>query len=326
LAVAKQASSAGARPDAVALAQRLTARLCISGDYGQAVRLWRALASDAAQAGEAVAAARAKYHLAVVLAGSHDAADEVSELLAGCQPVLKSAGDLDTAALACCLQGRQASADQRHAAAIRLARDAMSLATGMPRAGLVQCAALSVLGLTLARLGACATAITHCRRARSAALSMNEPVYEAHATMALAQVLIMSGDSDRAADVCLEGMNLAREYGSAVDAARFGLALGRARQFSADYKAAVRALAPAADVFQTVGLVLDELTARGMLAACAWSAGEKATAAAQSDLVGQLLARHGRSDTRQPTAVADYVCALARSGPLPGRPHRLITS
>jgi hypothetical protein len=121
-------------------------------------------------------------------------------------------------------------------------------------------------------------------------------------------------------------MNLAREYGSAVDAARFGLALGRARQFSANYEAAVRALAPAADVFQTAGLVLDELTARGMLAACGWSAGDKATAAAQSDLVGQLLARHGRSDTRQPTAVADYVCALARSGPLPGRPHRLITS
>lgn len=326
LAAAEQASSAGAREDAVALAERMTAKLCLSGDYGQAIRVWRALASDAALAGDEVAAARARFHLAVVLAGSHDATDEVSELLEGCQPVLESAGDLDNAAFACCLQGRQASADQRHAAAIRLARYAMSLVTGTPRAGLVQCAALSVLGLTLARLGACASAMTHCRRARSAARSMNEPVYEAHATMALAQVLIMSGDGDRATDMCVEGMSLAREYGSAVDAARFGLALGRARQCSADYDAAVRALAPAAEVFQTAGLVLDELTARGMLAACGWSAGDKATAAAQSELVGQLLARHGNSDTHPRTAVADYVCALAGSGPLAGRPHRLIAS
>jgi DNA-binding SARP family transcriptional activator len=324
LAAAEQASSAGAREDAVALAQRLTARLCIRGDYGQAIRLWRALATDAAPAEEDGAAARAKYHLAATLAGSHDAADEVSELLAGCAPILESSGDLSTAALAYCLRGRQASADQRHAAAIRLARYAMSLVTGMPHAGLVQCTALSVVGLTLARLGACGTAIAHCQRARSVARGMNERVYEAHATMALAQVLIMSGDNDRAADVCLEGMSLAREYGSAVDVARFGIALGRARQCSGDYEAAVRALAPAAHVFQTAGLVLDELTARGMLAACGWSAGDKETAAAQSALVGQLLARHGSSDTRRRTAVADDVRALAGSGPLPSRHHRLI--
>ncbi|HEY7324785.1 MAG TPA: AfsR/SARP family transcriptional regulator, partial [Streptosporangiaceae bacterium] len=321
VAAAEQASSAGAREHAVALAQRLTARLCIRGDYGQAIRLWRVLATDAAQAGEDVATARAKYHLAVVLAGSHDAADEVSELLADCRPILESTGDLGTAALACCLQGRQASAHQRYAAAIRLARHAMSLVTCTPRAGLVQCAALSVLGITLARLGACATAIPHCQQARSAARSMNEPVYEAHATMTLAQVLIISGDSDRAADVCLDGLSLAHAYGSAVDAARFGLALGRARQCGADYEAAVRALAPAVDVFQTAGLVLDELTARGMLAACGWSAGDKATAAAQSGLVGQLLARHGHRDTQQHMAAADYVCELAGSVPLPGRPH-----
>jgi tetratricopeptide (TPR) repeat protein len=314
LAAAEQASSAGAREDAVALAQRLTARLCIRGDYGEAIRLWRALATDAAHAEDDGPAARAKYHLAAALAGSHDAADEVSGLLASCVPILESSGDLSTAALAYCLQGRQASADQRHAAAIRLARYAMSLVTGMPRAGLVQCAALSVLALTLARLGACGTAIPHCQQAQSVARGMNERVYEAYATMALAQVLIMSGDYDRAADVCLEGMSLAREYGSAVDVARFGLALGRARQCGGAYEAAVRALAPAAHVFQAAGLVLDELTARGMLAACGCSAGDEETAAAQSDLIGQLLARHGSIDTRRRSAVTDDVRALAGLG------------
>ena len=326
LAAAEQASTAGAREDASALAQRVTARLCLSGGYGQAIRLWRALARDAAQARDEVTAARANYHLAAVLAGSHDAADEAAELLADCLPVLESSGNLEAAALGCCLQARQASADQRHGAAIRLARRAMSLVAGLPRAGLVQCAALSVLGLTLARIGACAGALRHCQQAQSAARSLGEPVYEAHATMTLAQVLIMSGDSDRATDVCLGGISLTREYGSPVDAARFGLVLGRARQCCTDYEAAIRALAPAADVFQKAGLVLDELTARSMLAACGWSAGDKATGAAQSELVSQLLARHGSRDAQRRSSVADYACALAGSAPAAGLPHRLIAS
>jgi DNA-binding SARP family transcriptional activator len=41
LAAAEQASSAGAGQDAVELAQRMSARLCIRGDYGRAIRLWR---------------------------------------------------------------------------------------------------------------------------------------------------------------------------------------------------------------------------------------------------------------------------------------------
>lgn len=326
LAAAQDASSAGARADALALAQRVTASLCMSGGYGQAIRLWRAIATDAAQARDEVATARAKYHLAAVLAGSHDAADEAAELLPDCLPILESSGDLNTAALACCLQGRHASADQRHGAAIRLARYAMSLVTGLPRAGLIDCAAQSLLGLTLARIGACASAVGHCQQARSAARSLGEPVYQAHASMALAQVLITSGDSDGAAAVCLEGMGLARGYGSPVDVARFGLALGRARQCSADYDAAMRALAPVVEVFHTAGLVLDELTARSMLAACGWSAGDKATAAAQSDLVKELLTRHGSNDVRRNAAVSDYVCALAEPGSVPEPLHRLIAS
>lgn len=326
LAAAEQASSAGASEDAVTLAERVTARLCITGDYGQAVRLWRALAEDAAQARDQVATGRATYHLAVVLAGSHDAPEEASELLAGCVPVLESSGDVEIAAHAWCLEARLASADQRHGAAIRLARYAMRLVTDLPRGGLVQCVALSVLGLTLARIGSCASAVRHCQQARSTARSMGEPVYEAHAAMTLAQALIISGDADRAADVCVDGLSLAREYGSPVDAARFGLTLGRARQCHADYEAAARALAPAAEVFQTAGLVLDELTARSMLAACGRSAGDKAAAAVQSDLVGQLLARHGSGDPRRRTAVADYVCALAGSGLASGQLRNLNAS
>jgi DNA-binding SARP family transcriptional activator len=313
LAAAEQASSAGAREDAIALAQRVTARLCIGGGYSQAIRLWRALVSDAVGAGDEVAAAKASYYLAVALAGSHDGADAAAELLRSCLPVLESAGDLEAAALGCCLQGRHASADQRHGAAMRLARSAMSLAAGLPSAGLVQCAALSLRGLTLARIGACASAVRHCDQARSAARSLGEPVYEAHADTSLAQVLILGGETERAADVCLEGISLAREYGSLIDVARFGVVLGRARQLSADNGAAVRALAPAVSVFQQAGLVVDELTARSMLAACSRSAGDEASAAAQSELVDQLIARHGSNDARSRTATADLACALAAS-------------
>lgn len=324
MAAAEQASSAGARQDAVALARPVTARLCVSGGYREAICLWRALASDAAHARDEVATARANYYLAVVLAGSHDAPDEAAELLAGCLPVLGADGERDTVALGFCLQGRLASADQRHGAAIRLARHAMSLVTGLPHAGLVQCLAQSVLGLTLARIGACASAVRHCRQARSAARSTGEPVYEAYATMTLAQVLILSGDTDRAADMCLEGIRLARGYGSAVDAARFELVLGRARQCSADYKEAVRILEPAANVFQQARLVLDELTARSMLAACGWSAGEETTAAGQSELVSHLLTRQAGSDAAARPSAVDSVCGLAAVPPVPGRPHRLI--
>jgi DNA-binding SARP family transcriptional activator len=326
LAAAKQASSAGAREDAVALGQRVTARLCLTGDYRQAIRLWQTLASDAARTGDQVATARVNYNLAVVLAGSHDGADEAAGILASCLPVLESAADLDTAALACCLQGRLASASQRHGAAIRLARDAMGLATGLPRAGLVHCVALPVLGLTLARMGACAGAVRPCQQARSAARGLGEPVYEAHATMALAQVLILTGDGDRAAGVCQEGIKLARGYGSTVEIARFRLALGRAHQCSGDNESAVRALEPVPSVFHQAGLVVDELTARGMLAACALSAGDETTVAAQAELVGELLARCGRGDARGRGATADYVCALAAPTPVPvpGQARRLM--
>jgi len=326
LAMAELASSAGARPDAVAIAERLTTRLCGTGGYGQAIRLWRSLASDAARAGDDVTAARANYNLAVVLAGSHDGVDAAGVTLRHCLPALESAGDLEAAALGRCLQGRLASVQHRHAAAIRLARSAMTLVTGLPCAALTECVALSVLGLTLARIGMCATAVRHCQQARSDARRLGEPAYEADATMALAQVLILGGDPGRAAGICLEGIGLAREYGSAVDVARFGLALGRARQCSGDYDAAVRDLEPAADVFQQAGLVLDELTARRMLAACGRSTGDEAAAAGQTELISDLLTRHGASDVRSRAAAAEYVCALAVRAPVSGRPHRLIAS
>jgi DNA-binding SARP family transcriptional activator len=326
LTAAELASSAGAGQDAVVLAQRISARLCIHGDYGQAIHLWRALAADAADAADEGTAAAAKYNLAVVLAGSHDAADEAAELLAGCLPVLENSGDLNTAALGRCLQGRLASADRRHGAAIRLARHAMSLAAGLPGEGLVQCVALSVLGVTLARIGACARAVRHCEQARSAARSRGEPVYDAHAAMTLAQALILSGDSDQAADVCREGISLASGYGSAVDVARFRLVLGRARQCSADNEAAVCALEPAASTFQLAGLVLDELTARSLLAACCLSVGDKEAAGAQSELVSRLLTRQGGSDALSSPAIADLACTLAAPAPVAGWSHRLLAS
>jgi tetratricopeptide (TPR) repeat protein len=268
----------------------------------------------------------ASYYLAAVLAHGRDNADTSARLLAGCLPVLEEAGELHVAALGWCLLGRHASVDQRHAAAIKLARHAIELSATGPCSGLERCAALAVLGLTLARIGACGAAVRHCQQAREDARSMHEPIYEAHATQALAQVLILKGDYNQAAALCVEGINLARRYGSDVDAARFGLVLCRARQGTADTEAAIPILRTAVDVFSDAGLILDEITARGLLATSCNSAGDQAAAASQAERITNLMARSGMTDAEQRAAQVQLACDMADRELWPARSRPLIAS
>ena len=307
LAAADQASAAGAHADAMALAARIAARQCMRGRYIDAITLWGPLADRATRADD-LTAARAKYFLAAVIAGSHDRTQLAEALLAECLPTLETAADLETAAYGYCLLGRYASADHRHAAAIRTARRAVQLAGDGPRGTLVRCCARSLLGITLARMGMVDVGTRHCEQARTDARSLNEPVYEVNAAHAQAQVLILAGDYYRAVEVCSEGVSLTRHYGGVVDAARLELIVGRAQQCSLDYAAAAVSLGSAADAFRDAGLILDEVTARSALAAVCRSAQDGSASDVQVTAVRRVLARNNVADAGLVAAAAEQLC------------------
>ncbi len=320
LAAADQASTAGGHADAIEFAVRIATRQCMKGGYVDAIRLWRAIA-DRATAADDLTAARAQYFLAAVIAGGHGRSDAAAALLADCVPTLEDAGDFETAGFGHCLLGRYASVNHRHAVAIRMARRAAQLAGDGPRCTLVRCCALSLLGVTLARMGVVDGGARHCKRARGDAHALGEPVYEAHAAGAQAQVLILSGDYHQAIDVCAEGISLAREYGGIVDAARLELIAGRARQCSLDYAAATMSLGAAADAFRDAGLILDEVTARSMLAACCRSAQNRSASDAQVAVVSQVLARIQVANAESVAADCEQVCQRSEEQALAGAPH-----
>lgn len=322
IAAADQASAAGAHTEAIELATRIAARQCMRGDYADAIRLWRTI-SDRAAAADDLIAARARYFLAAVIAGGHDRTDAAAALLAECVPTLEQAAglepsdaepadlepaDLEVAAYGRCLLGTYASADHRHAVAIRMARRAMQLAGDGHRGTLVRCCALSLQGVTLARMGMVDGGTRDCRQARADAHALGEPVYEAHAARAQAQVFILGGDYRRASDMCEEGISLARDYGGVIDVARLELIAGRARQCSLDYAAATVSLGAAADAFRAAGLILDEVTARSMLAACCRSAQNVPALDAQVLAVRQVLARSQVADADSVAAAAEQLC------------------
>ncbi len=323
LAAADQASAAGAHADAIALAGPIAARQWMRGGYVDAIESWRVIA-DRASAADRLIAAKAQHYLAALMAGSHEQAADASALLAACVPVLEQAADLETAAYGWCLLGRYASAGHRHAAAIKMARRAWRHGRDGPRGTLVRCCARTLLGLTLARMGMFDEASRHCLQARSDARMLNQPVYEVHAVQALAQVLILRGDYRQAVGVCAEGITLAREYGGVVDEARLELIAARARQCNRDYATAAASLLAAADVFRDARLVLDEVTARSLAAACYRSARSQAMADGEVARVSQLLA-HGRAaDADWVAAAAERACRLLTEGePAPEAARRV---
>jgi len=308
LTTVDHAAAAGDTAAAVALASRLIGHQCLTGAFADATRAWRTVA--AACAGDAGRRAIADYYLAVTLAESHERVTEAATLLAGALPELERAGEQDIAAMGYALQARCASASCRHAAAIRAARHAIRL-TG-PDGDLVRCCATAVFGLTLARVGITKAGIEQCRQARSHAQQLQEPAYEAYATRAPAQALMVSGHYTASASACGDGIELARQLGSDVTAARFVLLLGRARQCSGDLAAAAASLHEAAEAFRTAHLRLEEVMARSMLAACRAADGDRLAAAAQVGEVTRILQRGGVADADTRSAAAVDACLPAR--------------
>lgn len=292
-AAAEQAASAGRHQDAVALASCVTASLHLRGRYGEAARLWRTVAAGAGE----VAAATARYYQAAaqLSAGAADGT-EISAELAGSLVVLEQAGAAQTAALGWCLLAERESRHHDHAAAVAMARRALARAP----AGLARCAALTTLGLSLARSGTTEgeTAARHCEQARAAASSSREPAYEAHAVAALAQIMLLRGDPGGADALCRDGIALARSYGGVIDAARFELLRGTASQRSGRPEAAIAPLTAAAECFSAAGLIAAEIDARRMLAASYSSAGQHAAADGQRELLSRLDPRPGSRPAR----------------------------
>jgi DNA-binding SARP family transcriptional activator len=303
-AAVDEAAAAGDVRGAVALASRLIAYQSITGAYAEAIKAWRAVA--AAAVADAECHATADYYLAVAMAESHAHIREAAALLTGALPELERAGRVDLAAMGYALLGRCASANGRHAAAIRAVRRAIRLAG--PDDDLARCSATAGLGLTLARVGIVGGGLEQCQQARNQARLLREPAYEADTTRTMAQALIISGRYSAASNVCSEGIKLAQEYGSDVTAARFMLLLGRARQCDGDRGMAAQALRAAAESFRTAGLAIEEVMARSMLAACKDADGDRADAAARVEEVRQILEHAGVADAGAKAAAALTAC------------------
>jgi DNA-binding SARP family transcriptional activator len=306
LAAVDQAAASGHPQAALALASRLLAHQCHGGAFADAVAAWRTVTEAAARAGDAACRASAEYYLAVALADTHEHIGEAGALLAAAVPTLERSGAVTLASMGYCLLGRCASAAGRHAAAIQAVRQAIRLAG--PSGDLARCCGTAVLGLTLARVGIASVGIQHCQQARSDARQLREQAYEAYATRALAQALIVAGQYPAAASMCAEGIALADGYASEVTAARFRLLLGRARQCAGDGTAAAESLRSAAETFKAAALVIEEVMARSMLAACSEADGDHGEAAAQLGEVSQVLERRGIVAAGAAAAAARDAC------------------
>ena len=303
LAVAAQACDSGDYLAAGELAGQLIGQQCVQGSFADAIGSWRSIAAAAAAAGDVDAAARASYCLAFAMAEGHQIG-EAAQLLTAHLAALQQARDQQVAAMAVGLAGRCHSASGRHAAAIRAARAAMRLAPGGPDGALTRCAAQTVLGLTLARIGILSLAEDHCRQSRRLAKELGQPAYESAAVRAHAQALILGGQHGAAEFLCGDGIRLAHEYGSEITAARFMLLLGRARQLGDDPAGAIGSLRTALETFRRLGCLAEELTALSLLAACTEQAGQAGQPAADRERLSQFAADQGAPDRAAATAAA----------------------
>ncbi len=308
-AAIEHACEAGDHRFAAMLATRIIAWQCISGRCSEAVRTWRSILAGAT--GHSTDSASASYYLAVALAEARAGISEAARLLADCVPELEQAGQFATAAAAHALLARCASADGRHALAVRSARSAMRLAAGVPHAELASVAAVSVLGLTLARAGMVHAGQERCEQALRRARELRQPAYEAAALMTVAQVLVLAGQHAAAADTCRAGVRVARAYGSEITAARFLVVLGRACQRNEDWPGAKASLTEALSTFGTIGSPIEEVTACSLLAACSRSTGDQVEAAANADRLRLILARERNSPDALAATLAACVAAAS---------------
>jgi hypothetical protein len=308
VAAVLDACARGRLPQAAELALILLAGQCGTSDCAAASEAWRAIAAAAADAGDSAGQARAHYFLAVARSDGPDHGHEAAELLATCAPALSLAGDPDLAAMSYGLLGRCASAEGRHAIALRSLRQARALAASGPAGARARCCLDMVTGLTLARIGLCDSGPAQCRKALAAAQALGEPAYAVQAAKALAQALMLAGQYQAAADVCSDAVVIARGVGATVTAARLMLVLGRACQFAGNRALAHDSLHAAAEAFRAAGLVVEEVTARSMLASASGSAGDSGQESAQVREVSDILARRGIKDAAAKAAAAQAAC------------------
>lgn len=311
LATVRDACDRGDHEQAAMLASRLIAGQCILAHYSAATGMWQSILAAANRDGDNLAVAVASYYLALGYAESHDNLGTAVRLLKASVPVLEQRGDSARAALGQGLLARCASACGRHALAIRSGRAALSIAAGIPGGRLAAAAATAVLGLALARVGLTTTAADHCERALREARDLGEPAYEAAAVRALVQVLILDGRHSHAVGLCAAGVAIARDYGSEIGAARFLLLAGRAWQRSAEWAAAAASLQDALVIFAKAGSVIEEITARSLLASCRRSAGLDGQAVAHLDRIAEIMARPGHDQHVSAATVA--ACEAAAS-------------
>jgi DNA-binding SARP family transcriptional activator len=290
LAVTLHASESGDRTMAAALGSRLIAGQCLLGRFDDADRVWRSVIAAANDSADGLVTAQASYYLAVARVEGHDHAAGTIQLLRGCIPVLEQGGDRARTAMSYGLLAGCASVRGRYAQAIRSARRALQLAGQADRGELTRCAVQAVLGLTFARMGITSRGLEDCRRALADARELDQPAYLTAALRAAAQALILAGQHTAAADLCAEGLSVARGYGSEIAAARFLVLLGRAGQRRSDWPAATASLAEAQAIFCELGSVTEEVTATSLLAACYRAAGDDRGAAAQLDHLAGISA------------------------------------
>jgi DNA-binding SARP family transcriptional activator len=303
------ACSAGDHNSAAALATNMLTYHCITGSYSEGIALWRNITAKTADSSHVGFKARNAYQLALLLTESRVGLPEAMRILQSCAPRLEICCGQVAGASAQALLARCASACGRHALAIQAARRAADLPGDDRESTMARCTALAVLGLALARVGIMSRGADYCDRSMNCAKDLGEPAYEAAATMALAQVRVLSGDYAGARPLCLDGITTSHMYGSEVTAGRFLVLLGRALQRLNDTARAIDCLEEAIDIFRRVDTPVDELTAASMLALCKHAPGDMTSAAAHVREVIHVLGLDHSAAAAQAAAWA--ACQLA---------------
>jgi DNA-binding SARP family transcriptional activator len=293
---------------AAAIAGNLLTYHCITAGYSEAIAVWRKITAKAVESGDEDAAARDAYQLALLLAESRFGLPEAMRILRNCAPKLETSCDYVAGASARALLARCASACGRHAIALRESRKAADIPGRDRKCEMTRSIANAVLGLALARVGIMSRGSDYCERALDSAKSLGAPAYEAAATMALAQVCLLSGDYAGAVPLCVEGIRTCRMYGSEITAGRFLVLFGRSLQRVNDTTRAIERLEEALEIFRRLNTPVDELTAASILALCKHASGDMTRTAARVREVINLL---GLDHSAAAQATAWAACEMA---------------
>jgi DNA-binding SARP family transcriptional activator/tetratricopeptide (TPR) repeat protein len=215
-------------------------------------QMWEAI-TQAAHLGEDQAmVARGEFGRACALAIRGRHADTL-ETLDRCIPVLEQFNDPATLAAALYWRSFCSDAQELHDMAQQDAERCLRLARELGDRS-TEVMALRMLGLAVAKLGDPEAGIALCEQALTIAQELQEPAYEHLALNTAANLAIVAGRHDVAADYCQRGMQLSDRLGLYVTGEAYFLGLlsdtyyGRGR-----YQEAIDALSQALPVFEQHG-------------------------------------------------------------------------